>query len=140
MLFLGQHKAGDTNGFKPIQHKTMATDEGDTMQPLKPCKHPGCRNLSTNGYCDLHKTERGPWASRNKPKRLRGRRSQDRRKRIAEKAGYKCSICGKVTVKGIADHIVPLAEGGEDTEENMQWLGHECHEAKTKRESKRGKR
>ena len=118
----------------------MATDEGDTMQPLKPCKHPGCRNLSTNGYCDLHKAERGPWASRNKPKRLRGRKSQERRKRIAERDGFRCQVCGRVASKGIADHTLALAEGGEDVEENMQWICNECHEAKTKGESERGKR
>jgi 5-methylcytosine-specific restriction protein A len=49
-------------------------------------------------------------------------------------------MCGRVTAKGIADHIIPLAFGGEDTDENMQWLCKEpCHRLKTEQESKRGK-
>ena len=111
-----------------------------TKIPMRPCKHPGCRNLSATGYCDEHKAERGPWVSKNKPKRLRGRKSQERRKRIAERDGYKCQVCGRVTSKGIADHIIPLAFGGKDVEDQMQWICNECHEAKTKRESERGKR
>ena len=117
----------------------MATDEGDTMQPMKICRHPGCSQLTTDGYCEEHKTERGPWASRNKPKRLRGRKSQERRKRIAERVGYKCEVCGRVTAKGIADHIIPLAFGGKDEEDQMQWICHDCSQTKTKEESERGK-
>lgn len=46
---------------------------------------------------------------------------------------------GSVKAKGIADHKIPLAFGGEDTEENMQWLCVTCSDAKTKGESKGGK-
>ena len=106
------------------------------MNPLKPCKHPGCRNLSTDGYCEEHKADGLQWASKNKPKRLRGRKSQERRKRIAERDGYKCQICGRVASKGIADHIIPLAFGGKDVEDNMQWLGYECHQKKSVEEKK----
>ena len=127
------------NERQSIQHQAVAGDEGDTMQPMKPCKHPGCRKLTIDGYCEAHKAERGPWASKNKPKRLRGRKSQERRKRIAERDGYKCQICGRLTSEGIADHIIPLAFGGKDEEDQMQWLCVDCSDAKTKKESKNGK-
>ena len=110
------------------------------LKPMRPCRHPGCKELSTSTYCEKHKAEGRPWAKAKEIKRLRGRKSQERRKRIAERDGYRCQVCGRVASKGIADHKIPLAEGGEDTEENMQWLGYECHEAKTKGESERGKR
>lgn len=29
-----------------------------TFQPKKPCLHPGCRNLTTESYCQQHKTGR----------------------------------------------------------------------------------
>ena len=107
------------------------------MKPMKPCKHPGCRDLTADGYCESHRSEGNPWAS--KTKRIRGRASQDRRKRIAERDGFVCQICGMVTAVGIADHSIPLAFGGEDTEENMQWVCPQCSDIKTKGESKRGK-
>ena len=107
------------------------------MKPMKPCKHPGCRKLSTDGYCEEHIAEGKPWASQTK--RIRGRASQDRRKMIAERDGFVCQMCGRVTAVGIADHIIPLAFGGEDTEENMQWTCAACSDIKTKGESKRGK-
>lgn len=106
--------------------------------PMKPCKHPGCNVLTTDGYCEKHRAEGKPWASRSK--RIRGRKSQDRRKRIAERDGFVCQMCGMVTAVGIADHIIPLAFGGEDTEENMQWTCMKCSAMKTKQESKEGKK
>ena len=108
-------------------------------KPLKPCKHPGCHNLSTSGYCEKHEAEGKPWAKKNEVKRLRGRKGQARRKRIAERDGFVCQICGRVTARGIADHVIALAFGGADTEEQMQWLCVPCSDAKTKEESKAGK-
>ncbi len=70
---------------------------------------------------------------------MRGRKSQDRRKRIAERDGFICQSCGRVTASGIADHIIPLAEGGEDVEEQMQWICCSCSDIKTKEESQRGR-
>jgi 5-methylcytosine-specific restriction enzyme A len=107
-------------------------------KPLRPCRHPGCKELSTSTYCEKHKAEGKPWAKKNEPKRMRGRKSQARRERIAERDGFICQMCGRVTSTGIADHIIPLAFGGEDIEENMQWLCPNCHQVKTKEESKGG--
>ena len=45
-----------------------------------------------------------------------------------------------MTVATIRDHVVPLAEGGEDDEENVQPLCQDCSDAKTREESKRGQR
>jgi len=109
------------------------------MRPLKPCRHPGCKQLTEDGYCEKHKAEGKPWASRHKPDRLRGKKSQERRLRIAERDGLICQMCGRVTAKGIADHIIPLAFGGPDTEDNLQWLCVPCSDAKTKKESKGGR-
>jgi 5-methylcytosine-specific restriction protein A len=35
------------------------------------------------------------------------------------------------------DHIIPLSDGGDDTEDNYQGLCKPCHKAKTKQENKR---
>jgi len=108
-------------------------------RPLRPCKHSGCNALTDKGYCELHKADDKPWFKQNEPKRIRGRASQERRKRIAERDGYKCQICGIATAKGIADHKMPLAFGGKDVEDQMQWLCFDCNQIKTQEESKMGK-
>lgn len=53
-----------------------------------------------------------------------------------------CTAKGRVTPATIADHVTPLAAGGErDTLENLQPLCAECHTAKTlKDQGKRAKR
>jgi 5-methylcytosine-specific restriction protein A len=47
---------------------------------------------------------------------------------------------GKRTLATIRDHIVPLAEGGQDTETNAQPLCQACSDTKTYAEAQRGRR
>ena len=65
--------------------------------------------------------------------RIRGRRGVElRRRRLA--AEPLCRICrslGIVRAADVVDHIKPLAQGGEDVDENCQSLCNECHDAKT---------
>lgn len=55
-----------------------------------------------------------------------------------------CQKCGRLAPNGAADHIVPRAEGGNDTIQNLQWLcaagSDSCHSKKTREESRRGQR
>lgn len=53
-----------------------------------------------------------------------------------------CRECRKhhrTTIATIADHIVPLSEGGSRDETNLQPLCRPCSDAKTKREAQRGR-
>jgi 5-methylcytosine-specific restriction protein A len=38
----------------------------------------------------------------------------------------------------VRDHIIPLAEGGEDSQANTGVKCHDCHDAKTQQERTRG--
>jgi 5-methylcytosine-specific restriction protein A len=72
--------------------------------------------------------------------RIRGRRLQLLRKRLFDKNPL-CVVCqqqGKVRVATIRDHIIPLAEGGQDIESNTQGLCVQCSDTKTRAESLRG--
>ena len=72
--------------------------------------------------------------------RVTGRKLQHLRQRLFDKHPL-CVLClakGRTAVATIRDHVVPLAEGGPDTEENTQAICVECHEVKTAEESKRG--
>lgn len=53
-----------------------------------------------------------------------------------------CRLCreaGRVTASTIADHIVPLAEGGTGDRDNYQPLCGPCSDAKTQAEAKRAR-
>ncbi len=54
---------------------------------------------------------------------------------VLDRADYACESCGTRGRKLESDHIIPVADGGETTMENLQALCRDCHLAKTRRES-----
>lgn len=65
--------------------------------------------------------------------RLRGRPGQRQRDRRLKRTNYLCEDCtaeGKVSLAKVVDHIIPLAHGGPDTDENTRNL---CDEHNLKR-------
>lgn len=70
--------------------------------------------------------------------RLRGRANQERRRRVFRRNPLcvPCEAAGRVTLATVADHIVPLADGGRDSEDNLQGICHDCHVAKTSDENR----
>lgn len=58
---------------------------------------------------------------------------------IATRDGRACKKCGAVRGRSYAwlhlDHVVPLADGGTPTEDNLQLLCADCHKAKTAAEA-----
>ncbi|QUM70851.1 HNH endonuclease [Sphingopyxis granuli] len=61
--------------------------------------------------------------------RIRGRRGVELRKRrlAAEPLCRLCRADGVVRAAEVIDHIVPLAKGGKDIDENCRALCHEHH-------------
>ena len=112
--------------------------------PLHPCPAPRCPNLiQGSGYCAQHGGERKAWRSvlAPPPERLRGRANQARRLRVFARNPLcvPCEALGRVTLATIADHAIPLAEGGRDDEGNLRGICPSCHREKTVEESKRGR-
>lgn len=68
--------------------------------------------------------------------RISGRALQARNDRIRMRDLCTCRACGHVTAthEGEVDHRIPLSRGGNDDDENLQWLCKPCHRAKTKQE------
>jgi hypothetical protein len=67
------------------------------------------------------------------PGRLRGRAAVEQRKRRRSLHPL-CAHCtkeGRVTVTAEIDHVIPLALGGTDTDDNVQGLCKDCHARKT---------
>ncbi|WP_286801395.1 HNH endonuclease [Marinobacter sp. UBA2498] len=50
-----------------------------------------------------------------------------------------CLATGRVMPAVAVDHIVPKAEGGTDSDENLQAICKSCHKLKTENESKRAR-
>lgn len=70
--------------------------------------------------------------------RIRGTTLQNRRKRLlsANPLCVHCQRDGRVTAAVHLDHIVPLWQGGPDTERNLQGLCVPCHAAKSADEAR----
>lgn len=65
--------------------------------------------------------------------RIRGRKLQERRARLLAKNPLcvECEKQGKVKPATELDHIIPMHQGGPDTEANLQPLCRECHDIKS---------
>lgn len=68
--------------------------------------------------------------------RIRGGRLKVIRERIGLRDEYTCRACGRVTVDGEVDHEIPLHLGGQESDENRQWICHDCHRRKSEQEEK----
>ena len=109
----------------------------------RPCSHPGCGVLVRDGTGRCPKHPRQSWAKKpTAAKRITGRKLQQLRKELFEREPL-CRPCFKLNLVKLAtmrDHIVPLEEGGQDVEANVQPICNECHDEKSKAERARGVR
>lgn len=109
----------------------------------RPCTHPGCGVLVRDGSGRCAKHPKPQWSKpATATKRITGRKLQAMRADLFARDPL-CAECkqqGRVTLATQRDHIKSLAEGGTDTDDNVQGLCADCHEAKSKAESARGVR
>ncbi len=104
------------------------------MKPQKPCRHPGCPNLTDDSYCTQH----APLYQRESAN-SRGYTSKWRKlsKLYLNKHPLcvECKRKGKLTPATVVDHIIPH-RGNEElmwSESNWQSLCKKCHDRKTGR-------
>jgi 5-methylcytosine-specific restriction protein A len=67
-----------------------------------------------------------------------GRPWRRKRESILLRDKYTCQKCGTVTLDLEVDHIVNIAQGGNDDDANLQALCVPCHQAKTANEAAQG--
>lgn len=70
-----------------------------------------------------------------------GRPWRRKRDAVMQRDKYLCQPCrhaGRIAQADEVDHIVPQAEGGTDTMDNLQAICIRCHDVKTKAEAARG--
>jgi len=66
--------------------------------------------------------------------RIRGRKHGIIRKRRMARTNWLCEDCkakGRIKTADVVDHIVPLAHGGQDVDENTRNLCDDCHLIRT---------
>ncbi len=106
---------------------------------MPPYRCSTCHQLTT-GPCPT--CQRSPWHQPQPSVRIRGRKLQTLRRRLFCAQPW-CRLClaktpQRFTFATIRDHVVPLAEGGTDTDDNIQPLCIDCSDAKTANEATRG--
>lgn len=103
-------------------------------KPKRPCKYPGCANLTDGSYCDEHvKTAR-----QNYERYARGYDSHERygsawrkirgRYLAAHPLCEKCAEAGRYVKAALVHHVRPIADGGTHDEANLLSLCVSCHE------------
>jgi 5-methylcytosine-specific restriction protein A len=117
-------------------------------RPPTPCTHPGCSAYATEaGRCEQHKRKQasnwGKWQKEKGTKHERGygRKWIELRRYILIRDDHLCQEClrgGKHKQADQVDHIINKADGGTDSEDNLQSLCARCHARKTAREGARG--
>ena len=110
------------------------------LKPLRPCRHPGCPELTREGYCPKHKPVKAPrrtsaeyhgwynlrvWTDDLRPAQL-----------LREPWCRECARRGVRTRATVVDHVEP--HRGDWTKfinrDNLQSLCKRCHDQKTARE------
>ena len=99
------------------------------------CTYPGCKNITANGRCLLHRKDERSSAG----KRGYGYEWRKIRNEFAESHPY-CESnihVGMCIPMKIVDHIVPLVGGGTNDKKNLMSLCLSCHAIKTDKQTKR---
>lgn len=109
-------------------------------KPLRPCRAPGCANLTREGYCDRHrglaKTRRTSAAWHDWYKLPVWKRQLRPQQLLRKPFCRVCAAQGKRKRATEVDHITPHRGRWSlfVDPSNLQSLCHTCHSAKTMRE------
>lgn len=108
---------------------------------FRPCKHGGCTNLTTEGYCSKHKEDANKYR-KNSYQRGYTKKWQKARADYLAAHPYcvECEKQGRRTLATDVDHIIPH-RGDQKLfwdQSNWQSLCHSCHSIKTIKEENGG--
>lgn len=113
--------------------------------PKKPCRYPGCAELTNELYCEKHKKEMNKQYNQHErdlfsktfyssPKWREVRKRKLQQQPFCEE----CKRNGTIIKATIVDHIVPIKQGGQPYDmNNLQSLCWSCHSRKSVKEGSR---
>ncbi|WP_167508242.1 HNH endonuclease [Pseudoalteromonas peptidolytica] len=110
----------------------------------KRCRERGCgnRTIARHGYCDEHESS-ASWGAYQKQQSRRGKRIYQTKKwrneiapRVKELANHLCLNCllgnpSIVKPGNVCEHIVPVAKGGDESDQNLSCFCDSCAKTKT---------
>lgn len=101
------------------------------------CLKPGCPELRP---CPVEGHERKPWETSTRSRKVASGWEQQRtNQRILRQHRFVCHVCGGFGAMQV-DHVIPLGEGGDDTDENKRPIhATPCHKQKTQAEAARAR-
>jgi 5-methylcytosine-specific restriction protein A len=111
-------------------------------RPARPCNYPGCGTLVRDGTSRCERHLKRAWVRSDAPRRITGRPLQRLRRRLFAEQPL-CVAClqnGFVREATVRDHVIALALGGTETEDNVQPLCKPCNDAKRAGEAHIGRR
>lgn len=109
------------------------------LKPKRPCSYPGCPNLTTKRYCEIHakkESQRYERYDRDPAKNKRYGAGWRTMRAAFLKTNPLCSSCkteGRLTPAKEVHHIIPLSEGGKNDSSNLMALCKSCHSSITMR-------
>lgn len=102
-------------------------------KPKKPCKYPGCPNLTDGDYCEEHKTiarqQYDKFSRKMDINKAYGHRWKKIRDAYAKEHPF-CEQCfkeGRMVPLDEVHHIVPVNRGGTHDFSNLMSLCQSCH-------------
>lgn len=109
------------------------------------CRSPGCHTLvrDGSGFCAKHPNtwSRNQYARRTQEagRVISGEARKEARRQLLQDQPLcvECLRHDRVTPATQRDHIIPIGEGGQDATENTQPLCNDCHQTKSREESRR---
>ena len=116
-------------------------------KPLKPCRYPGCPELTEDRFCPKYMKEYNRQYNREeRPEYSRRLYKTARWQRLRKRVLLEHPLCagcerqGRVTKATVVDHIIPHKGNPELfwDESNLQALCKSCHDRKTTREARWG--
>ena len=102
-------------------------------KPKKPCRHPGCPNLTDGTYCTEHARIMYQRYNRERRDPAINSRYDSEWRAIREQFIVSfpfCQVCrkyGRLVRADVVHHIKPLAEGGTHDFSNLISLCNRCH-------------
>lgn len=116
------------------------------QKPKRPCRHPGCAELTDGQYCGHHQKQAD--ARYNRYERDPATRKRYGRDWEKIRARYirahplceRCQSAGRIKKADEVHHKLPLSKGGTHDESNLMSLCESCHSEITAREGGRWRR
>ena len=99
----------------------------------KPCKHPGCPNITSGKYCLVHlPLHKDDYPRRIKQSGVYASTRWRKYRRWYLNRNPLCSVVGCNNAATVVDHIISVNEGGSFWDkENHQPMCKSCHDKKT---------